>query len=205
MAKITVLANERTSPRWAGQFFDDDSLVPGGAQVDPVTFPAEDAVRVNVGAAGAAGNATSVPVDALTGPIPSGTTLHFGSKKFATLTAPAAAGDTAITVEALPTALVQNDNATYPGLEENSIPSGTLVSRTYAQRNAGTPFHKAVDGEDEYYLTAFDVSDASIVNDVELYRHNGLVMENYLPAFASLSGAQQAKIRALYECTVGVN
>jgi hypothetical protein len=205
MAKITVLANQRTAPRWAGDFISDDRLIPGGAKVDPTQFFAEDSVKVNVGAAGAAGNATSVPVDALSGPIPSGTTLHFGSKKFATLTAPAAAGDTAITVEALPTALVQNDNATYPGTKEVSIPSGTLLGRTYAERDASTPYGPAGDSDDEFYLLAFDISDANIINDAELYRHAGIVLENYLPVFSSLSSTLKGKIRSLYECSVGVN
>lgn len=74
--------------------------------------PAPDVV-VTVGSAGAATDATTIPVDALTGPIPSGVTLAFGSKKFATLTAAAAEGATSLTVAAIPTAVVDNDAATY--------------------------------------------------------------------------------------------
>lgn len=76
-------------------------------------------VVVNVGAAGAIATATSVPVDALTGPIPNGTTIRLGTKKFITLTAAAALGATSLTVEALATALVQNDTGTYQGGENN--------------------------------------------------------------------------------------
>lgn len=72
-------------------------------------------VVVVVGAAGALADATSLPVDALSGPIPSGTVLDFGGKKFARLTAAALAGAVALTVAALPTALVDDDTATYVG------------------------------------------------------------------------------------------
>jgi hypothetical protein len=58
-------------------------------------------VAVVVGVAGAAVDATSVPVAALSGAIPSGTVLDFGGKKFARLTAAAAAGATALTVDEL--------------------------------------------------------------------------------------------------------
>lgn len=203
MARITVRANQRTAPRWAGEGFSKLRLLPGGVKVNPALFFAEDSVNVVVGAAGAAGNATSVPVDALSGPVPSGTTLHFGSKKFATLTADADEGDTAITVEALPTALVDNDAAIYPGTKEISIPSGTLLGRTYAERDAGDPYGPAADADDEIYLLAFDVTDANEVNDAELYRHGGVVKENYLPAFSTLSSTLKGKIRTLYETTVG--
>jgi hypothetical protein len=204
MARITVEANQRTAPRWAGEGFCKTLLLPGGAKVVASAFFAEDSVRVVVGAAGAAADAVSVPVDALSGPIPSGTVLHFGGKKFAVLTADADEGDVAITVSAIPTALVDNDLAIFPGIETVSIPSGTLVGRTYAERDAGTPYSPAADADDEIYLTAFDVTDVNNNNDVELYRHGGLVKENYLPVFSALSATLKGKIRELYETTVGV-
>jgi hypothetical protein len=86
-------------------------------------------VAVVVGVAGAAVDATSVPVAALSGAIPSGTVLDFGGKKFARLTAAAAAGATALTVSALATALVSGDAATYTG--------GTLSARLTAAAAAG--------------------------------------------------------------------
>lgn len=203
MARVLTLVNVRTPPRWAGDEFGDDSILPGGAKVDPSLFFAEDSVKVVVDVAGAAANATTVPVLALSGPIPSGTQLHFGSKKFAILTVAAVAADVALTVEALPTALVSLDTATYPGIKEISLQSGILLGRTYAERDAGTPYGPAADSDDEFYLLAFDVTDANFNNDCELYRHTGLVKENYLPVFSTLSSAQKAKIRALYETTVG--
>lgn len=79
-----------------------------------LNFGTRSAVTVTVGAAGADVDDTSIPCAALSGPIPSGTLLYFGSaKKFALTTAAAAAAATSITVQALPTALVENDEATY--------------------------------------------------------------------------------------------
>lgn len=204
MARITVEANQLTAPRWAGEPFRKELLLPGGVKVLASAFYAEDSVSVVVGAAGAAANATAVPVDALSGPVPSGTMLHFGSKKFAILTADADEAATSITVEALPTALVDNDTAIYPGEDAVSIPSGTVVGRTYAERDAGDPFGPAGDSDDEVYLIAFDVTDVNNNNDAELYRHGGLVKENYLPVWSALSAAVKAKVRAAYQTTLGV-
>lgn len=78
-----------------------------------------DTVVVTVDTGGALANATSVPVTALSGPIPNGTTLRFGTKKFVALTAAAAAGATSLTVEAIPTALAGAETATYQGGENN--------------------------------------------------------------------------------------
>ncbi len=82
---------------------------------DLLDFGALEQVVVTVGAAGALAAATSVPVDALSGPVPSGTVLHFGTNKFAVLSADAAAAATSIAVLAIPTALVDNDAATFQG------------------------------------------------------------------------------------------
>lgn len=72
-------------------------------------------VVVTVAAGGAAVDDVAVPVVALTGQIPSGTILRFGAKKFARLTANAAAGAVALAVEALATALVAGDVANFLG------------------------------------------------------------------------------------------
>jgi hypothetical protein len=193
-----------SSPRWAGDYGSRDYLVPGGAKVDSAQFPADDAVTVVVGAAGAAIGAVSIPVAALAGPIPNGTVLTFGGVKVAQLSAPAAAGAVALTVNAIPTAVVSGDTATYRGTGKIRIPSGTALGRTIAERNAGTGFGPAGAADDEVFLNFFDVTDAASVDDVELYRPGGTVYENYLPAFATLAGGVQTILRARYQCTVGV-
>src|SRR5678809_130180 len=113
MARIVDnTANTLSSPVWAADFMGREHLVPGGAKLNAALFLRTDAVVVVVSAAGAAGGATSVPVAALTGAIPNGTVLDFGTNKYARLTAAAAAGATTLTVAAIPTALVSTDTAT---------------------------------------------------------------------------------------------
>lgn len=205
MAKVTLSTNEITSPAWAGDFLNREHLIAGGAKLDAAQFNMTDAVVVTVGVAGAAQGATSIPVAALSGPIPSGTVLRFSADEFATLSAAAAAAATALTVEALVNALESGDTATYPGTgtEEKLVRSGTVVGRTFAERAAGTAFGPAADADDEVLIVAFDVTDAADNNDVELYRQGSIVKENLLPNFSTLSAAVLAKLRTAYVTTRG--
>jgi hypothetical protein len=190
-------------PRWAGDFMGREHLVPGGARLDATQFASLEAVRVTVGGAAAAQGATSVPVTALTGPIPAGTVLYFGSGEFARLTAAAAAGATSLTVEALPNALEAADTALYDAGVLRTVPSGTAIGRTLAERDAATGFGPADAADDEIFLVAFDVTDAVRNPDVELYRHNSIVKENFLPGWAGLASGVKDAIRELYTCTLG--
>lgn len=83
------------------------------------------------------------------------------------------------------------------------VPSGTFVGRTFAEAAAGTGYGPAADTDEEFFLTAFDVTDALRKADCELYRPPSIVYTNFLPAFTGLSVAQQAKIRDLYGCSNG--
>lgn len=206
MARIVDnTANTLSSPVWAGDFMGRDHLVPGGAKLNAALFGRVDAVTVVVGAAGAAAGATSVPVAALTGAIPSGTVLNFGTTKFATLSAAAAAGATSLTVLALPTALVSTDTATYAGVGVRNVPSGTLIGRTIAERDAGTGYGPWATGDDEVFLLAFDVTDPSINNDCELYRNGqtSIVKETFLPNWANWTAGMKTALRLAYICTTG--
>jgi hypothetical protein len=89
---------------------------------------------VTVDTGGALAGATSVPVEALTAAMPSGSVLEFGTPtKTATLTAAAAAGATSLTTAALPEALVAGDVAysgygpRVTGLEAQMISGNTRV------------------------------------------------------------------------------
>lgn len=201
------LVNQSTptlgSPVWAGDFGSRDYLVPGGATVDPAQFPAADAVIINVGAAGAAIAAVSVPVDALTGDIPNGTQIWFSGAKVLRLTAAAKKGDVALTTAPLVAALVDADIGTYYGQGKVTINSGTALGRTFAERDAGTGYGPAADADDEVFLNFFPVDDARSVSDVELYRGGGTVYENFVPNFSTLSAAVKAKLRAFYQCSIG--
>lgn len=200
---MTVTGPTLTNPRWAGDYLGRDQLIPGGAKVVASAFNAVDAVVVTVGANAAQG-ATSVTVAALSGPIPNGTVLDLGTNKFARLTAAAAAGATSLTVSALPTALVTNDTATYPGVGRKTIAAGTAVGRTITERNAGTGYGPADASDDEVYLTAFEVYDVVQNNDVELVRPNTVIKENFLPNVANIVSGVMTKLRAAYVCVRGV-
>jgi hypothetical protein len=189
---------------WLGDFLDRDTVLPGGIRVDAAQFNGYDAVVVDVGAAGAAIGATTVPVGALSGPIPTGTVLWFSGGKFVHLTAAAAAGATSLAVTALPTALVDADVATYPGIDAKLIVNGTLVGRTFTERAANTDFGPAADADDEVFILVHDVTDAAKNPEAEALRPGALVKENFLPQWATMSAALKAKIRATYVTTTGV-
>jgi hypothetical protein len=86
-----------------------------------------------------------------------------------------------------------------------SVPSGTAIGRTIAERDAGTGFGPAAAADDEIYLVAFDITDAVRNPDVELYRHNSIVKENFLPGWAGLASGVKTAIRARYTCTLGAD
>lgn len=192
-----------TPPEWMGDFWSRETVMPVPARLDPAQFNAVDAVKVTV-TANRAVDAIEVAVSALSGPIPSGEVIDLGGKKFVRLTAPAAKNAVSLAVSPLATALVTNDTGTYKGIGKKSVPSGTLIGRTYAERDAGTPWGPAdVANDDEMYLTTRECADLSKDATTELYRHNKVVKENYLPNWATLAGAVKTKIRALYSCIGG--
>jgi hypothetical protein len=207
MARIVETGNTQTTPVWAADYLGREHLVPGGIKVDAAQFNDTDAVVVTVGGAGAAQGATSIPVDALSGPIPSGATLRFGADEYATLTAAAAAGATSLTVAALVSALEAADTATYAGAGRalKTIRSGTPVGRTIAERDAGTAYGPAAAADDEVYLLAFDIVDADVNNDGVLYRPGSVVKENYLPNVTSIAAGVMTKLRAAYVMQRGTN
>jgi hypothetical protein len=67
---------------------------------------------ITVTAPGALAGAATVPTMPLTVELEAGSVLDFGGAKFARLSGPAAAGDDALDTDALPTALIDGDEAT---------------------------------------------------------------------------------------------
>lgn len=192
-----------SAPRWAGDFGSRDYVLPGGVKLRPEQFTPADSVFVDVAVAGAAINATSVPVVALTGFIPAYTTLIFSATKQATLTADAKAGDVTLTVEPIPVALVDADTTFYVGKGPKRVLSGTILGRTIAERDAGQGYGPAADTDDvgEIFLLLWDVDDVDHVDEGELYRPGGVVYENFLSTFAAASATIKAAIRSRYQCT----
>lgn len=202
MAKIQHNANELTAPRWAGDFMAPERLLPGGARLDPAQFFGTDSVLVTINDADVNATETTITILALPGPIPADTVLEFADG-FAKTSAAHAAGVTTLNVDALPQDLANAGTARYAGTLLDTVPSGTVVGRTFAERDADTPFGAVADGDEEVYLVAFDIVNVQDNPDVDLYRHGGVVYENYLPVWTALSATIKAKLRAQYECSKG--
>jgi hypothetical protein len=186
----------------------------GKQNIAPVTTDASSLT----GGAGTAAVATTTPgvaaattlaVDALTGPVPAGAVLRFGTGMHAYVTADAATGDTSITVEAITADIADNSTAYYSQFNRKYIPSGTLIGRTYTERDANAAWGPAAHTDDEFLLTAFDIIDASVNPDAEGYRNGKVVKENYLPLMTRerLSGDADllTKLRASYVCINGTD
>lgn len=194
----------KSAPIWLGDFANREVLLPGGVKLDAAQFLALDAVLVTT--TGAAAAAVSVPCAALSGPIPAGSLIDFGTTKLAITTAAVAAGAVAIPVRALPTALVNGDIGTYAGVDRKSVPNGTIVGRTYAERDANTPFGPAASTDDEMYIVASDVFDLNLVNDADVVTEGKhvVIKENFLPNFSTLAGALVTQLRARWRSINGV-
>lgn len=205
MARISQTGYEDyTTPSWAGDYFDRESLLPGGVILDVAAFTAIAGVPV-AASANALAAATSISVTATTQAMPSGTILRFGSGKYAKLTAAAAVGATSLTVEALGVAITSGDTAYYNSTGLVQVVNGTLVGRTFAERESGTAFGPAVDTDDEFFIVAHDILDLTSSPEATIYRPGRVVKENFLPQWASLTSGMKAKLRATYRTTKGAN
>lgn len=198
------------SPQWSGTpQHQPKVLVPGGGHLNALAFTnSSNATPVTLTTAAAAG-AISITVSAIASEIPSGTILDFtGIGKFAKTTAVAAAGATLITVEALPSALLVGDMAYYSRLDYLLyIQSGTLVGRTYAERDAGIGYSPAdVATDEEIHLLMFDVHNALIDNEAELYqaKSGNVVYVNFLPNWTTLPTVTKTWIQNNYQSLIGV-
>lgn len=86
---------------------------------------------------------------------------------------------------------------------KRTLPAGTLIGRTFAERTADTPYGAAADTDDEVYIVAYDIFDLNEVNDAEVLRGGTLIKENLLPGWSGLSATLKAKVRAVYQTTTG--
>jgi hypothetical protein len=209
MPGINHNSNTLTSPVWAADYLSRDHLVPGPIELDPTAFLNEDGTTAVVDAAGAAANATSIPLKAgLANAIPNGTLLYFGaSKKLAMLTAAAAAGATSLTVQALPTTLVENDTATYAGagIKKKRVVAGTYVGRTFTERESNAPFGPVASGDEERFLIAFDVIDLAENVTATPVRPGTAIKENRLPGYSVMSATIKGYLRADYTTQKGTD
>lgn len=180
-----------------------DNYLQGPIQLDAAQFYGLDSVLVNVTTQANAA-ATSLVVTALSGPIPAGTLLDFGTNKFARVNTAAAKGAVSLTVDAIPTQINVSDKARYAGIAPKVALAGTLVGRTQSEADAGTAFGPAVSTDDYIYLTGSNV-DFKETDGTLAVRHHRAIKENFLPNWATLSTDTNllAKLRSLYECIKG--
>lgn len=221
MAGIQFRGNQRTAPAWMADWAGREHLALFPAKLDPAQFQDVSGIKV-AATANAIVGATSIAVTALdfsslpntttiskTGNvlIPKGTTLNFTGNKLAVTTADVLWGATSIPVVALLAQINTGDVAYYNKYGGIFVPSGTLVGRTYTERDANTPFGAGdyTTPDDELMLTAFDVPDLLLDNNVELYRIGERIYENYLPDYANFAGGKLTKIRALYQSSKAAN
>lgn len=210
-----TLPQRWVNPNWLAEELTADKMIPGGAKIDGSSFLAIDAIKVTL-SANAAQGATSLAVGAITtyadgraidskavGVIPSGALLDAGTGKLAITTAAVDYNATAIPVRAIPTAMSSGDVATYSGKGVRSVPQGTLVGRTFAERDAGTPLGPWTSGDEEVYLVAFDVLDVTELDEVALVRNQALIKENWLPDWANYSAQKKAALRSKYQVVRG--
>lgn len=158
--------------------------------------------------AAAAAAATSITVRALPTDLVDNDTATFrGGTRQARVTVTAEALATSLTVDELQFAIPDDTKANYSPTGKLFVKAGVLVGRTYAERGANTPFGPWASGDDEVFLTYFPVDDAHVNADVELYRPDSLVKENYLPDWEAIAAdsAMLAVLRATYQCIKGVD
>lgn len=156
--------------------------------------------------AGAAAGATTIPVDALAAAIPPNTVLNFGIPGvLATTEAGAAAAATSIVVLPLDRAVPNGSTYTVPGNTHKNVPSGTVIGRTIAERDADGLFGPVADTDVEVYIVAFDVPNLDRINDAAVVRSFAgvVVKENFLPGWAGLTATQQGLVRARFICVKG--
>lgn len=150
--------------------------------------------------------ATSIPTDALPAAIAPNSTLNFGIPGIMAVTeAGAANGATAIVVLPLDRGVPNGSTYTVPGDTHKNVPSGTVIGRTFAERDAAGLFGPVADGDDEVYLIAYDVPNIDRTSDAAVVRANAgvVVKENFLPGFTALTATQKGYVRAKYICVVG--
>lgn len=80
------------------------------------------------------------------------------------------------------------------------VPSGTVVGRTYAERDISQGYGPAAVADDEVHIVYHDVEDALHINDCTLYRGKAglIVKETFLPGFSGLASGVKALVRAAY-------
>jgi len=204
-----------SNPPWMGTPQTADKvLLPGGATLNPGAF--NGAIVLTV----AATPDNSAAVLSVTAPnsrlIAKGTVISFATVDGETtandviVTADHTVGPTATNLPV--TGIGTSDKpaedmvATIPAEQRDSIDSGVLIGRTYAERANGLGYRPVTQANlsslDQIFLLAFPVPNIQESNFAELYMHGNVVYEDKLPGWGELHSTIQAKIRELYSCII---
>lgn len=200
---MTWSSSTLQQPEWSAECLPAENLLNAGTQLDLAQFSYADAQTLTLaaGAITSGSNKTLTLTTALTDDLPAGTILNFGSGKYATLTTKGAKGATTIAGVTLAANIAGGETTAYKGVSGHVVvPSGTLVGRTYTERDAGTGFGVAAVADDEIYIVAFQVERGEIDAGVTLVRHQTLIYEDKLPGWAGFDTDTKAKVRSLYQC-----
>lgn len=203
MAQMTWSSTGYAQPEFAAEQLSPEKLLPGGSKLVVAAFPREDAVTVTLAAGAVTAGTRTLTFAALSNKIPASTILNFGSGKYVTFPAEVPKGATSAANAVVAADLAGGESATYPGSGPIVVEAGTLVGRTFAERDADVGYGQPdVDAspDSQLYLTAFTVLDAAFNADVTLIRHGTLIYENKLPGWAALSNDAKARIRERYQC-----
>ena len=191
-------------PEWLPQdTIASQVLLPGGHQADPSQFESIDAQTITLARGASAGeNVTLQLTSYLEHFLPEGQILDFGDGKVATLTKPAHDYPTILTVK-LTTDVVVGDSYRHPGNSgRTTVDSGTLVGRTYDERDDGKGYGPAdIENDDQVFLVVWTNSWLEQNQDVALLRSGSVVYENRLPGWSQLDNLTKAKIRQIYQAT----
>jgi hypothetical protein len=200
---ITTRNGNSVTPAWAGDMLDREHLLAGGSMLDKAGFRALYAFQKSITADVAAGGTSVTLASPHAVPfIPKGSVLYNSvDSQIITLAEDSVAGDTVLEVEPLLAAVATATALLIYAPDKITVPSGTLVGRTYAERDAGTLFGVAAHTDDEFYIAAFDVTDILTNNEVDLYRPGSLVYENMLPGYGTFTSNIKTKLRAVYQTT----
>ncbi|MBW3635371.1 MAG: hypothetical protein KY445_02750 [Armatimonadetes bacterium] len=204
-AGFTREPNQITAPMWLADFGDREKLHLAPIKLDNTAFAGMFGTFAIVGAI-AALDATTITVAALSNPIPVGTVLDFGGKKFARLTAAAPKGATTLAVSPLATALAVGDVATYKGAGVVSVPSSTYVGRTAAEATAKAPYGPVAVGDTDRLLVHSIVWDVNVDSSATAVRRLvAQVKENFLVDWPRISADATllGYLRADYQCIKG--
>lgn len=204
MPGVTYQSSTLQRPEWLADDLSAMCLIPAGTQAEITAFSYSDAQTLTLAAevvTAGAGKTLNL-VDSLEYPIPAGQILDFGTGEYLTLTTAAEKGDTAL-VGTLAADTEGGETYDWPGVSGRTvIPSGTLVGRTYAERDAGTGFGIAdtATPDDEVFIVAFQNEYAEQDAGITLVRHDALIYENKLPGWDGFDAAAKALVRSLYNC-----